>query len=144
MWQLFPVHAASPISCECQCRGKSRFGYTASSHCASFWVLADGSSLCASSVRLQGEEADPEASSSGSGGDNGESREGSSHHKSPAAEPNALWAIVPRVRQRIIDSFSARQRVAFDHEFSFFDAVTSISGTLRPVPKEERRAAIQP
>lgn len=63
---------------------------------------------------------------------------------SAASDANLLWSIVPRVRQRIIDSFSAEQRAAFESEFSFFDAVTNISGVLRPVPKEKRREAIRP
>ncbi|CAI5489475.1 unnamed protein product [Closterium sp. Naga37s-1] len=97
--------------------------------------------------QLQGEEADPEGqqppaleSSNGAAAEGGASGEGAT----AAAATNILWTIVPRVRQRIIDSFNAEQRAAFDREFSFFDAVTSISGTLRPVPKEKRRAAIQP
>lgn len=60
------------------------------------------------------------------------------------APQNALWDIVPRVREHIISSFSAEERAAFDAQFQFFDAVTSISGTLRPIPKEKRRAAIKP
>lgn len=31
----------------------------------------------------------------------------------------------------------------FQREFDFFDKVTSISGVLFPVPKEERRAGIR-
>jgi phosphatidylinositol 4-kinase len=31
----------------------------------------------------------------------------------------------------------------FEREFDFFDQVTSISGVLFPVPKEERRAGIR-
>ncbi|CAI5470815.1 unnamed protein product, partial [Closterium sp. Yama58-4] len=96
--------------------------------------------------QLQGEEADPEGqqppsleSSNGTAAEGGASGEGAT-----VAATNILWTIVPRVRQRIIDSFNDEQRAAFDREFSFFDAVTSISGTLRPVPKEKRRAAIQP
>ena len=93
---------------------------------------------------LQGEEANPEANEGG-GEEGGGKGEGHGHgSSSKGEETNILWEIVPRVRQRIIDSFNERQRASFEREFSFFDAVTSISGTLRPVPKEERRAAIQP
>lgn len=57
---------------------------------------------------------------------------------------NVLFQIVPRVRQRVIDSFSAEARGAFEREFKFFDSVTSISATLKPIPKSDRKAAIRP
>ncbi|GBG80565.1 hypothetical protein CBR_g31025 [Chara braunii] len=58
-------------------------------------------------------------------------------------ESNVLWTIVPRVRQRIIDGFTAEAKDVYEREFQFFDAVTSISGTLKPLPKDERRAGIR-
>ncbi|XP_024530657.1 phosphatidylinositol 4-kinase alpha 1 [Selaginella moellendorffii] len=54
-----------------------------------------------------------------------------------------LSEIVPRVKQRIIDSFTAETYDIFIREFRFFDQVTSISGFLYPLPKEERRGAIR-
>lgn len=51
--------------------------------------------------------------------------------------------ILPEVRQKIIDGFTPEARDLFDREFAFFDAVTSISGVLFPLPKEERRAGIR-
>ncbi|GLT58161.1 hypothetical protein SLA2020_310800 [Shorea laevis] len=51
--------------------------------------------------------------------------------------------LLPKVRQRIIDSFTPMARDVFRREFDFFDKVTSISGVLYRVPKEERRAGIR-
>lgn len=56
---------------------------------------------------------------------------------------NNLYDIVPKVRQRIIDSFTPEAHNVFIHEFNFFDKVTSISGVLYPLPKDERRAGIR-
>ncbi|KAF5745697.1 putative phosphatidylinositol 4-kinase [Tripterygium wilfordii] len=50
---------------------------------------------------------------------------------------------LPIVRQRIIDGFSYTALDLFRREFDFFDKVTSISGVLYPLPKEERRAGIR-
>ncbi|KAK8529802.1 hypothetical protein V6N12_060570 [Hibiscus sabdariffa] len=50
--------------------------------------------------------------------------------------------LLPVVRQRIIDGFGPQARDVFEREFDFFDKVTSISGVLYPIPKEERRAGI--
>eukprot|EP00898_Chlorokybus_atmophyticus_P009242 jgi/Chlat1/948/Chrsp108S01428 len=55
---------------------------------------------------------------------------------------NPLNTIVLKCKQRVIDSFSNEQRAAFEREFAFFDAVTSISGILKPLSPDERRAAI--
>ncbi|XP_072972382.1 phosphatidylinositol 4-kinase alpha 1 [Typha angustifolia] len=52
-------------------------------------------------------------------------------------------AILPILRERIINSFTPEARDMFEREFSFFDKVTSISGALFPLPKEERRAGIR-
>ncbi|KAE8692688.1 Phosphatidylinositol 4-kinase alpha 1 [Hibiscus syriacus] len=41
------------------------------------------------------------------------------------------------------DSFTPKALDVFQREFDFFDKVTSISGVLFPLPKEERRAGIQ-
>ncbi|BBM99420.1 phosphatidylinositol 4-kinase A [Marchantia polymorpha subsp. ruderalis] len=54
-----------------------------------------------------------------------------------------LYDIVPKVRQRIIDSFTPEANDVFLREFDFFAKVTSISGVLYPLPKDERRAGIK-
>lgn len=51
--------------------------------------------------------------------------------------------LLPAVRQHIIDGFSPKALDIFNREFDFFDKVTSISGVLYPLPKEERRAGIK-
>ncbi|KAL4281053.1 hypothetical protein GQ457_03G003850 [Hibiscus cannabinus] len=51
--------------------------------------------------------------------------------------------LLPVVRQRIVDGFGPTARDVFEREFDFFDKVTSISGVLYPIPKEERRAGIR-
>jgi len=51
--------------------------------------------------------------------------------------------LLPAVRQRIIDGFNTKALDIFKREFDFFDKVTSISGVLFPLPKEERRAGIR-
>jgi hypothetical protein len=56
---------------------------------------------------------------------------------------NPLYEIVPKVKKRIIDSFTAESFTIYDQEFQFFDKVTSISGVLFPLPKESRRQAIR-
>ncbi|KAH8969995.1 hypothetical protein BDL97_02G062700 [Sphagnum fallax] len=58
-------------------------------------------------------------------------------------EGNVLYDLVPRVKQRIIDSFTPEANDVFLREFHFIDKVTSISGVLYPLPKEERRAGIR-
>ncbi|PKA52366.1 Phosphatidylinositol 4-kinase alpha [Apostasia shenzhenica] len=56
---------------------------------------------------------------------------------------NSFQAMLPTVRQKIIDGFTPEARDLFQREFDFFDKVTSISGVLFPLPKEERRAGIR-
>lgn len=56
---------------------------------------------------------------------------------------NSFQALLPIVRQRIIDGFTPKALDLFRREFDFFDKVTSISGVLFPLPKEERRAGIR-
>ncbi|KAL3538950.1 hypothetical protein ACH5RR_002316 [Cinchona calisaya] len=56
---------------------------------------------------------------------------------------NSFQALLPVVRQRIIDGFTPKALDLFKREFDFFDKVTSISGVLFPLPKEERRAGIR-
>lgn len=56
---------------------------------------------------------------------------------------SSFQALLPFVRQLIIDGFTPKARDLFQREFDFFDKVTSISGVLYPVPKEERRAGIR-
>lgn len=64
--------------------------------------------------------------------------------KDAASTKNSNFlALLPIVRQRIIDGFNPTARDVFEREFSFFDKVTSISGVLFPLPKEERRAGIK-
>ncbi|XP_010272166.1 PREDICTED: phosphatidylinositol 4-kinase alpha 1-like isoform X2 [Nelumbo nucifera] len=60
-----------------------------------------------------------------------------------AGKNSAFLALLPVVRQRIIDSFTPNACDIFQREFNFFDKVTSISGVLYPLPKEERRAGIR-
>ncbi|GJM96371.1 hypothetical protein PR202_ga13198 [Eleusine coracana subsp. coracana] len=60
---------------------------------------------------------------------------------SPVA--TAFHSLLPAVRQKIVDSFTPDARDMFEREFDFFDKVTSISGVLFPLPKEERRAGIR-
>jgi hypothetical protein len=55
----------------------------------------------------------------------------------------SFQALLPIVRQHIIDGFTPKALDLFRREFDFFDKVTSISGVLYPLPKEERRAGIQ-
>nr|XP_018626403.1 phosphatidylinositol 4-kinase alpha 1-like [Nicotiana tomentosiformis] len=74
---------------------------------------------------LQGETCEPESG-----------KDSSSKHA-------AFLALLPLVRQRIIDGFNEKARDVFQREFDFFDKVTSISGALYPLPKEERRAGIR-
>ncbi|CAH9056262.1 unnamed protein product [Cuscuta europaea] len=63
--------------------------------------------------------------------------------KDASAKNNTFQALLPAVRQHIIDSFSPNALDVFQREFDFFDKVTSISGVLYPLPKEERRAGIR-
>lgn len=77
--------------------------------------------------QLQGEEAPPAEEAAKEGVD----------------MKNPLYEIVPKVKKRIIDSFTAESFTIYDQEFQFFDKVTSISGVLFPLPKESRRQAIR-
>ncbi|KAJ4791345.1 Phosphatidylinositol 4-kinase [Rhynchospora pubera] len=63
--------------------------------------------------------------------------------KESGGKAGNFHTILPQVRQKIIDGFTPEARDMFDREFAFFDAVTSISGVLFPLPKEERRAGIR-
>ncbi|XP_042499214.1 phosphatidylinositol 4-kinase alpha 1-like isoform X2 [Macadamia integrifolia] len=56
---------------------------------------------------------------------------------------NSFQELLPIFRQRIIDNFTSKACDMFQREFDFFDKVTSISGVLFPLPKEERRAGIR-
>uniref|UniRef100_A0A5B7AN74 1-phosphatidylinositol 4-kinase n=1 Tax=Davidia involucrata TaxID=16924 RepID=A0A5B7AN74_DAVIN len=56
---------------------------------------------------------------------------------------SSFQELLPIVRQRIIDGFTPKARDLFQREFDFFEQVTSISGVLFPLPKEERRAGIR-
>ncbi|XP_052621015.1 protein GLUTELIN PRECURSOR ACCUMULATION 3-like [Lactuca sativa] len=52
-------------------------------------------------------------------------------------------ALLPIVRDHIIDGYSPEAREVFHREFDFFEKVTTISGALYPLPKEERRVGIK-
>nr|XP_011464124.1 PREDICTED: phosphatidylinositol 4-kinase alpha 1 [Fragaria vesca subsp. vesca] len=60
-----------------------------------------------------------------------------------SAKNAAFQALLLQVRQRIVDGFSPKALDVFQREFDFFDKVTSISGVLFPLPKDERRAGIR-
>ncbi|GAV80522.1 PI3_PI4_kinase domain-containing protein/PI3Ka domain-containing protein [Cephalotus follicularis] len=60
-----------------------------------------------------------------------------------SAKNSSFQALLPIVRERIINGFSPKALDLFRREFDFFDKVTSISGVLFPLPKEERRAGIR-
>ncbi|KFK22742.1 hypothetical protein AALP_AAs61128U000100 [Arabis alpina] len=55
----------------------------------------------------------------------------------------AFRAVLLEVRQHIIDGFTPKALDLFRREFDFFDKVTSISGVLFPLPKEQRRGGIR-
>ncbi|CAH9107177.1 unnamed protein product [Cuscuta epithymum] len=63
--------------------------------------------------------------------------------KDASGKNNTFQALLLAFRQHIIDSFSPKALDVFQREFDFFDKVTSISGVLYPLPKEERRAGIR-
>ncbi|VFQ72155.1 unnamed protein product [Cuscuta campestris] len=63
--------------------------------------------------------------------------------KDASAKNNEFQALLPVVRQHIIDGFNSKALDVFQREFDFFDKVTSISGVLFPIPKEERRDGIR-
>ncbi|KAH0920787.1 hypothetical protein HID58_020805 [Brassica napus] len=64
--------------------------------------------------------------------------------KDGAFDKNASFqAILSELRQHIIDGFTPKALDLFNREFDFFEKVTSISGVLFPLPKEERRAGIR-
>ncbi|KAI3774770.1 hypothetical protein L1987_49332 [Smallanthus sonchifolius] len=60
-----------------------------------------------------------------------------------SAKTQAFLALLPVVREHIIDGFGPEARDVFRREFDFFEKVTSISGVLYPLPKEERRDGIR-
>ncbi|XAR72828.1 1-phosphatidylinositol 4-kinase [Bertholletia excelsa] len=62
---------------------------------------------------------------------------------SGSGKNSAFQAMLPALRQKIIDGFTPKALDLFTREFDFFGKVTSISGVLFPLPKEERRAAIR-
>ncbi|XP_074573236.1 phosphatidylinositol 4-kinase alpha 1 [Curcuma longa] len=73
----------------------------------------------------------------------GESSEQEPGKEGDVIKSNPFQAMLPLVRQKIIDGFSGEALDLFQREFDFFDKVTSISGVLFPLPKEERRAGIK-
>ncbi|KAL2653163.1 hypothetical protein R1flu_021291 [Riccia fluitans] len=63
--------------------------------------------------------------------------------KEPTVAKGNLYEIAPQVKQRIINGFSQEAYDVFLREFRFFDKVTSISGALYSLPKDQRRAGIR-
>ncbi|KAK8303976.1 hypothetical protein V6Z12_D04G188800 [Gossypium hirsutum] len=63
--------------------------------------------------------------------------------KDASGKNSSFLELLPIVRQHIIDGFTPKALDVFRREFDFFDKVTSISGVLFPLPKEERRAGIR-
>ncbi|KAK6241250.1 hypothetical protein SCA6_006639 [Theobroma cacao] len=63
--------------------------------------------------------------------------------KDACGKNSSFQALLPIVRKHIIDGFTPKALDLFQREFDFFDKVTSISGVLFPLPKEERRAGIR-
>ncbi|KAK3023015.1 hypothetical protein RJ639_045009, partial [Escallonia herrerae] len=60
-----------------------------------------------------------------------------------SAKNDSFQALLPVVKQHIVDGFTSKALDLFQREFDFFDKVTSISGVLFSLPKEERRAGIR-
>lgn len=63
-----------------------------------------------------------------------------------AEVPDAIKPTLDRVMSKMIDSFSDTDRGFYEREFSFFDEVTGISGTLKPLihrPKPEKKQKIE-
>ncbi|KAK4491384.1 hypothetical protein RD792_002127 [Penstemon davidsonii] len=87
---------------------------------------------------LQGETCVPE-----SGKELGKESGKESGKDAVSAKNSTFQELLPVVRQRIIDGFNPKALDVFQREFDFFDKVTSISGVLYPLPKEERRAGIK-
>lgn len=56
---------------------------------------------------------------------------------------SSFQALLPIVKQHIIDGLAPKALDLYKREFDFFDKVTSISGKLFPYNKEERRARIR-
>lgn len=81
---------------------------------------------------LQGETCEPETG-----------KESKEKDTAASLKNSSFQALLPLVRQRIIDSFTPKALDLFQREFDFFDKVTSISGVLFSIPKEERRAGIR-
>lgn len=73
----------------------------------------------------------------------GETCEPEERKEADIPKNSAFLALLPQVRERIIDIFTPKALDLFRREFDFFDKVTSISGVLFPLPKEERRAGIR-
>ncbi|KAK3278569.1 hypothetical protein CYMTET_13497, partial [Cymbomonas tetramitiformis] len=62
--------------------------------------------------------------------------------KDPWLNPNPLWPIVDRMRDRLKAAMHGDALSFFARESELFDAVTAISGILKPIKPELRRAAI--
>jgi len=54
-----------------------------------------------------------------------------------------LWTITEKLYNSIRDALTDDQREFMDAEMGFFDQITEISGILKPVPPDERRAKIE-
>ena len=52
---------------------------------------------------------------------------------------DALTDLAVAMRERLCAQMSATQRAFYDAEFRFFEAVTAISGVLKPLPDKPTR-----
>ncbi|CAG9463127.1 unnamed protein product [Pedinophyceae sp. YPF-701] len=57
-------------------------------------------------------------------------------------EDTGLWDVCDEMREIIIAGLPKKQKDLMDDEFEYFDAITDISGKMKPIPAENRRAAI--
>ncbi|XRB04179.1 phosphatidylinositol 3-kinase [Pycnococcus provasolii] len=58
--------------------------------------------------------------------------------------PTPLWPIVERLQKELLDDVLAAKTSAwFRRESDYFDAITSVSGKLYPIERDERRRAAQ-
>jgi hypothetical protein len=48
-------------------------------------------------------------------------------------QPDSLKPVLDRLLEKIVSSFSAKDRAFYEMEFEFFKEVTGISGTLKPL-----------
>ena len=60
-----------------------------------------------------------------------------------APSDTGLWSITEKLYKSIRDHLSDDQRQFMEGEIDFFDDITAISGMLKPIPTDERRAKIE-